>query len=551
MVEDRPLQSSGAASEIEASGAGPGQRGMESVAALPEYVDQAIAEAWPCGLIVVDHRGCLALANQSAVEMLGIPRGQPMGAPLADYLRDLVLENGTPAAVKDLPPDQCLATGQRQAARLLGRRQSDGGTHWMFVNAAPMRDPLTNQPCGVSAALIDVTRYHALLQSRRQREMQEQNVLKIERLGTMAGGIAHDFNNLLTCILGYSALAEAELPVDSAALPMLREMEKAVRRATELTGQMLTYTGKGGGVYRSLDLSLLMAELADVLKAAASNKAVILLELASGMPTMQADAVQIRQLAINLVANASEALLDKGGVIQIRTGKSELTDPTADTAFCTAMAQPGTYVFLEIDDNGCGMSEAILPRIFDPFFTTKFIGRGLGLAAVLGIVRGHEGVIQVASQPNKGTTFRILFPATPPRTVGHEEADAKFPTSQGMETILVVEEEPAVRMLLEQVLQRAGYNVISAESARHALRWLRDPIASIDMALIDLTAPNKGGLESFAEMKKLRPNLRSFVMTSYAEHEARSRFAEWHLAGFIQKPFSARGLVAALASNRM
>lgn len=275
---------------------------------------------------------------------------------------------------------------------------------------APAADELALVEGCASLAAVAIELNRAATERERV-EVQLRHSQKLESLGVLAGGIAHDFNNLLTAVLGYAALAQEDLPSDAPASASVRGVETAALRAAALVQQLLAYAGRGAVAARPLDLSDLVRDTAQLLRTAVAKTASLELHLADGLPPVEADPAQIRQVIMNLLTNASESLGDAPGTVALRTGVRTLDDPARYSPYAASDLHPGRYVYAEVADTGSGMSPETLTRIFDPFFTTKFAGRGLGLAATLGIVRGHRGLIRVASELGRGTTFEVLFPS--------------------------------------------------------------------------------------------------------------------------------------------
>jgi signal transduction histidine kinase len=252
---------------------------------------------------------------------------------------------------------------------------------------------------------------HGAEQQRAALERKLQETARLESLGVLAGGIAHDFNNLLTAVLGYASLIEGDLPADSPLRPLVQPIEQAAQRAAELCGQMLAYAGKGRFVVRPVDLTALVRDAASLLRLTVPKRARLAFRLEAALPPVTGDAAQLRQAVTNLVMNAAEALGDAEGTITLTTAHAAVRRAELDAAAVGSELPEGAYVVLEVSDTGCGMSDEVRRRAFEPFFTTKFIGRGLGLPAVMGIVRGHQGALCVGSAPGRGTTFRLLLPA--------------------------------------------------------------------------------------------------------------------------------------------
>ncbi len=373
-------------------------------------------------------------------------------------------------------------------------------------------------------------------EERRRLEAQLLHAQKLESLGLLAGGIAHDFNNLLTSILGFSDLALVEIPEHSPARPLVMEAIHGARRAAELTKQMLAYSGKGRFVSDPVDLSSLVTDMVRLLEVSISKKCVLRLHLASGLPAIEADSVQLRQVIMNLIINASEAIGEEGGVISVHTGITSCTREELREAYLDASLRDGEYVYLDVIDSGCGMSDETKAKIFDPFFSTKFSGRGLGLSAVLGIVRGHGGAIKVRSSIGKGTTFRVLFPATRRSVVGTSKNAVSHDSWRGSGVVLIVDDEESVRMLATRMLEELGFSVLTANDGVEALEVFSRERENLRLVLLDLTMPRKGGEETLLEIRRLDPNAPVILSSGYSEHAATRAEGDVHVA-FIQKPY--------------
>jgi len=366
---------------------------------------------------------------------------------------------------------------------------------------------------------------------------------KLESLGILAGGIAHDFNNLLSAVLGNLSLVQLKLPPKSACDPYLKSMESTILRAADLTRQMLAYSGKGRFVVEHLDLSRLVEEITHLLSVSISKKVALRYELATCLPAIEADASQVQQVIMNLVTNASEAIGDRDGVISIATGTRVLDQRAMDFLFAGQELAPGPFVTLQVSDTGCGMSPETLARIFDPFFTTKASGRGLGLSAMLGILRGHGGGIKIYSEPGKGSTFQVYFRALGSQPVAVESAPRPAAVSfQGR--ALLVDDEPDLRSSIAAMLEHVGFEVEVAADGQEALERFRPGAYAV--VLMDLTMPRLDGKEAFRRMRELDPSVKVVLSSGYNEQEAIQQFLGRGLAGFIQKPYQMRTLIETL-----
>ena len=408
---------------------------------------------------------------------------------------------------------------------------------------APLRDPANGAVVGLLGISTDITERHAAEKERKTLQAQLLQVQKLESLGLLAGGIAHDFNNILTAILGGAATARLSLPQESPAQADLEIVINAAQRAADLTRQLLAYSGKGHFEVRPLDASRLVKELANLLETTIAKKVQLRLELASDLPSIEADLAQVQQIIMNLVINGAEAIGDQRGTVLVTTGVQTVDDVYAQSLFATDGITTGRYVFIEVHDTGCGMDEATKAKIFDPFFTTKFTGRGLGLAAVQGIVRGHRGGLSVDSEVGRGTTFRVLLPAVnaPAQAIvsgGDHGADWR-----GSGLVLVVDDETLVLKTMRRLLESHGFEVVTATDGVEALELFAKRRDDVRLAIVDLTMPRMDGESCFRELRRLSPALKVLLTSGYNEQEVVERFAGDNPAGFVQKPFTPDTLI--------
>lgn len=364
---------------------------------------------------------------------------------------------------------------------------------------------------------------------------------KLESLGVLAGGIAHDFNNLLMAIIGNLDLAFLELSPALSSREYLEQAMHASRRASDLTRQMLAYSGKGRFVLEGIDLAELVLDNAHLLKASITKTASLNLAVNPGLSFIQGDPSQIQQVIMNLITNASEAIGNKAGVITVTTGEQEFSEAYLSQSRVEEKPSPGQFAYVEVSDTGCGMDEDTLQRLFDPFFTTKFTGRGLGMAAVLGIVRGHKGAIMVESKKGQGSTIRVLFPIA---SSDKEEKEADLSAAVGSEsavlfsgTALIVDDEEAVRELCEDYVSRLGLKTKLAADGKQAVRLFKKHAGEIVCVLLDLNMPRMDGVSTFRQLKRLKPDIRVILSSGYNEQEATQHFYGEGLAAFIQKPY--------------
>ncbi len=413
----------------------------------------------------------------------------------------------------------------------------DGRIRWLHDKGKIVANA-AGEPLYMTGACLDVTATRQAKLEREQLERKVQETQKLESLGVLAGGIAHDFNNLLTSILGNASIAAMELPPGSSVQDCLGQINEASMRAAELCKQMLAYSGRGRFVVRRLDLGEVVEQTAQMLQISISKKAVLRFHLEKGLPPVEVDATQIRQVIMNLVINASEAIGDKSGVIRIATGLLHVDRAYLHGTLMDADLPEGDYVALEISDSGCGMSPETQAKIFDPFFTTKFTGRGLGLAAVLGIVRGHKGALKVYSEPGRGTTFKLLFPASRGTSETTKTPAANTAKWRGEGRVLVVDDEEGMRITIARMMGTMGLEPTLASDGREAIELFRADPDRFTLVLLDLTMPHLDGEQTFTELRRIRPDVRVVLMSGFNAHEVLVRFSGKGLASFLQKPFT-------------
>ncbi|MFO0588765.1 MAG: response regulator [Polyangiaceae bacterium] len=410
--------------------------------------------------------------------------------------------------------------------------------------------PITSEGPVKSAVILarDIAERRAAEAERARMQERLLTAQKLDSLGLLAGGVAHDFNNLLTAILGSASVALLKLPAEGPARRAIETLVAAARRASELTQQLLAYSGRGKFEVKPVDLSEQIRELTIVLEAAVPKRISLKTELDPKLPTVLGDVGQMQQVVMNLVINASEAIGDRAGSIQVRTGRATVGPEERDEPFFGEPPAPGEYVCLEVKDDGCGMDAETIAKVFDPFFTTKATGRGLGLAAVHGIVRSHHGALRIKSSPGGGSTFRVLLPASasPAEARGSEPS----PTSDGGGLILVVDDENLLRRAACQIIEHFGYGALEAEDGFSAIEIYRERSREIAIVLLDMTMPGMSGEETFHELRRIRPDACVILSSGFNELEATRRFSGTEFAAFLQKPYTAEQLAECLSRVR-
>jgi two-component system CheB/CheR fusion protein len=456
-------------------------------------------------------------ANDAFLRMLGCSR-QDL---LSGKLRWAEITPPEHADAFQRAGEQIMTTGACEPFELECLRQDGSRVPVLIGSALADRIP---EPCWV-CFVLDLT-------ERKRLEEHVRQTHKLEGIGLLAGGIAHDFNNLLTGIMGNASLALENLSTSSRIRGLLESVVQASERAADLTRQLLAYSGKGRYVVRRLNLSEMVQDISALLHTSISKKVELHVELEHNLPPIEADASQMQQLVMNLVINAAEAIGDKVGTVGVRTGTRDIRNEDTGQGGLPA----GKYVYLEVQDTGCGMDEATSQRIFDPFFTTKFMGRGLGLAGVSGIVRGHMGSIHVESSPGAGSKFTVLLPAAAGQQIQPVKMKKRADFT-GAGTILVIDDEEVVRMAARATLKQYGYTVLLAENGEKGIELFARKADEISLVLLDMTMPVMSGQETLSGLRAIRPDVRVLISSGYDEDDMMEQLSGEVIEGFIQKPY--------------
>jgi PAS domain S-box-containing protein len=497
---------------------------------------QALLDNIPHMAWMKNRRGVFLAVNEAFARACGYPKTAILGKTDRDIWP---LEH----AEKYMQDDQLMmASGEKFFGE--ERIVEGGDVKWFETLKTPIRDA-RGLVIGTVGLARDITQRKRAEEQRQLLERRMQETQKLESLGVLAGGIAHDFNNLLVSVLTNAELALRALSGkahERDAAERVTDIRNAALHAAELTNQMLAYSGRGHFDVRPISLTELVLDMTQLLGASLSKKAQVVYELLPELPAVQADIAQLRQVIMNLITNASDALGDRAGVIRVRTGTEHVRATPPDLYGPLPLA-PATYAFLEVADDGCGMSEETRSRLFEPFFTTKFTGRGLGLSAVQGIVRGHGGGIVLQTAVGHGTTIKVLLPCTdkPTRRAPSQlsETDASW-TGSGL--VLVVDDDPRVRAVTELLLRDLGFDVLAAGSGREALRAFEAHAAEISVVLLDVTMPDLSGDQVLEELRRRRADLKVLLCSGYAEEEMQERFSTQDMATFLQKPYTRSAL---------
>jgi PAS domain S-box-containing protein len=522
----------------------------------------ALYDLAPVGYLTLNKIGLIQRANLTAVTMLGVERDALTNKPIQKFIFSDDIDSyylrsrSAIVAAEDFELELRLEKddGSPFWVNLQASLQSDDELWIAFSDIGDrkqleqslrqandtLEDHVSERTNELSIAVASLQRE---MESRKQAEeekrileQQFQQTQKLESLGVLAGGIAHDFNNILAIIMGYCSLTKMDYETAEKNIP---EMEKAVERAAALCRQMLAYAGKAPFEKAQVDICTVVTEMSKMLQSTIAQNVVIKPVLAADVPCVIGDASQIRQVVMNLIINAAEAIGDAQGEVRVSLSKKVLNKDGTEKEYLGKIIPYGCYACLEITDTGSGMSDETYNRIFEPFYTTKFTGRGLGMSAVLGIINTHHGALQLSSELGKGTTFKIYLPVQISDCAGEEPLQqvASVPW-KGSGTILLVEDEEQIKLVAKAMLEALGFTVIEASNGKEGLELFQKNAADISMVITDMGMPVMDGYQLFSELKSLRPDLPIIISSGFGDTVVTSRIASEDIAGSISKPYS-------------
>ena len=506
---------------------------------------RSVVESLSEGVIFQLSSGEILTWNRSAEQIFGIPAGEVIGLTSISYDWNLIYEDGTDCPGEKHPSMITLRTGKALQNQIRGIRQADGNITWMSVNTVPIFNAGQDKPSAVVISFTDITEQKNAEERRRKLEAQLLQTHKMEAVGTLAGGIAHDFNNILMAITGYTELALEENRDGRTCPNELQQVMKAAERAKDLVRRILAFSRKAETDFRPLDLNRTVTQVSEMLERTIPRMIRIELHLVDGRALIHGDVGQIEQVLLNLASNAKDAMPEGGRLV------FEIENVIVDEAFCRLHpeASPGEHVRLIVSDTGHGMNKDILEHIFDPFYTTKEVGKGtgMGLAMVYGIVKRHGGDISCYSEPDQGTSFRIHLPKlkeqarTPPVKEPIPEDLAS-----GDETILVVDDEPALRDIATRILTTSGYQVFQAESGEAALEIYQESPGRFDLVILDIGMPGMGGHRCLERLRRINPNAKVIIASGYSKNGSISHSIASGPTGYVAKPFTKAELLKAV-----
>ncbi len=507
------------------------RRIAEAALSASQELNERLIEALPGGVVHVSRDGAILRANGEALRILGLSYDSLSRRYISDFETATIFEDGSPATVHDYPVARAIITGQPQPALTLGVTKPNSELSWAVFRAVPTRDPATQEVSGAIATFIDIS-------ERKRLEEKLMHTQKLESLGVLAGGIAHDFNNLLVTILGNASLARDMLGENPGVTPLLEEIELGARRAAELTKQMLDYSGQGKFKVQTLDLPEAAREMAGLLRAMIPKQVTLHYQVQEGLRPIEADPAQIRQVIMNLITNAAESMGGGVGRVVISLEQVHVSAEELEQ-YPNHAATPGMFVCLEVSDDGSGMDEETRRRMFEPFFSTKFQGRGLGMAAVLGIIRGHGGAIRSESQKGVGTRVRVLLPAKGAQRTRTE------PGQNERGTVLVVEDDTSVQLLVRRALASQGYGVIMASNGAEGVRLFEQHQEELSLVLMDMTMPEMSGIEALRHIRAAGSALPVLLSSGYSFETIAADSPKY--SGYLQKPYDVMQLLEAVA----
>jgi len=510
-------------------------REVTSTAAPPDLHRLATMSA-PTGIFVIDAAGEATFVNPRLCEIFGATAEAILGT---GFVRCIHPDDRSRAS-RHIATKLALGEGTASDYRLV---RPAGCEVWVRVWGSPIRDE-SGRITGIAGVLEDITRVRTEEAQARALEAKLQRTHKLESLGLLAGGVAHDFNNLLVGILGNAALVQLDLAPESEAAAALDDLRLAAERATELTAQLLAFSGRSTAAMQPVDLTTAVEETHTLLRSSIASRARVTLELAPALPLVTGDPTRLRQLVMNLMTNAADALGDDGGEIVIRTGTKVIDERRRAALVVDGGLGLGEQVFLEVRDTGCGMSAETLGRIFEPFFTTKPKGRGLGLAATIGTIRANKAGLEVTSALGAGTTFRLFLPIDAAQPVAVPVERRKAVRVAGAGTILVVDDDSAVRDVTRRLLSRQGFEILEAADGSQAVEVLASAHDRIRFVLLDMTMPGMNGCETIRAMREVVPSVRVVLTSGHSEASLNGQLKGLGLAGFLQKPFDMNTLLA-------
>lgn len=519
------------------------QKVAERTARLQQSEQQIrlILESTAEGIFGLDMEGSCIFANAAALSLLGFDDAQEL---VGGKIHDLIHHTRVDGSEYPLHECRIVAATQKGESIYVSDEifwRKDGTSFPVEYRSLPIREDDTN--IGQVITFSDITERLQQEQEKQETQRKLEHTQRLESLGVMAGGIAHDFNNLLTAIMGNAVLAQKNMSPESEAYSLIEHVNHASQSAANLCRQMLAYSGKGKFTLEPINLSQLVETMSELMGVSISKQAQLFFDLDPEIPLIEGDIAQFQQIIMNLITNANESLEGQTGIIRITTGSINVSKGYLKSMNIDDGLKPGQYVYLEVSDSGCGLSEEVKQHMFDPFFTTKSTGRGLGMSAMLGIVRGHNGGLKIYSEQGRGTSVKVLLPQSDvvhkkepvvEKVIEKQSGDGRL--------ILVVDDEPMLRDVAKAMLKLIGFEVITASNGKECLEIYDQRGHEISAILLDMMMPQMNGEETFRALRERNPAVRVLLCSGYNEQDATQRFVGRGLAGFVQKPYTPQQL---------
>jgi signal transduction histidine kinase/CheY-like chemotaxis protein len=497
-----------------------------------------IFDSFQSGLTVIDHELNIVRTNRYMRERHHLPETD-------GKMKCHHVFRGLEHVCEECPTQGVFRTGEPQRSTVQVFDSKTQEERFLDIAAYPMHDAYGQVRWAIEFT-NDVTEDIHKNEEHRRFEEQMQMTQKLESLGVLAGGVAHDFNNLLMGILGNADLALGELESSNPAWCNVEQISESAGRASELCRQMLAYAGRGNFMVEQIDLGDLASDMESLLSSLVPKKSEFRITVDEDLPNIEVDETQIRQLLMNLLSNSAEALGEQAGEVEVHFGAVEVEKGEKPSVYTGQALKPGKHVEIRVTDTGCGMDGDTLKNLFDPFFTTKFQGRGLGMAAVLGIIRSYDGDVQVESDPGLGTTVLVRLPASKgskeSEPTSNRKNDYTGPMNIPEGKVLLVDDEMVVREVGEGMLERLGYNTITAIDGLDGVEKFEEHCNDVLFVILDMTMPRMDGEEALRAMRAIRPDVPVLISSGYTEQEILGRFEDEHISGFVAKPYSLKNL---------
>jgi len=498
-----------------------------------ERMQRALVESLGEGVALFDARGRVVFANQALAEAVGVERDQLANKTFAELLTE-----DSRRQLAATTPSQ----GERRCYEVVLEHDPSA----LLLVTETLFEPRGSRDELTLRVVRDLSQRVATERRQRDLERELQRSQALQSLAVMAGGVAHDFNNLLCGVLGNADMALRKVPSDAPPelSRCLGEIITFSREAAQLSKQMLAYAGRRSLAIQALDVNAELSGALRLLHATVESKSQLSLELGQDLPEVGVDRLQLRQVVTNLILNALDAMEGKRGNLRLRSEKVKLEAPQHEPYGLS----PGDYVKLTVSDDGVGIAPEVRDRLFEPFFSTKGAGRGMGLAAAAGIVRAHRGWLGVDQTSPEGTTFAVLLPTAHASTPRRSSSPAAPAPPAPARSILLIDDEPAVRLVTGRMLSELGHQVVTADSGQRGLELLQQQPDAIDLVVLDLTMPEQSGEQTLDRLREARSAIPVVITSGFHAEDASQLLQMPNVVGFLDKPHTMSNLEMLLAS---